>query len=90
MVGFAPPSKPVTLTRSRVRCQIKSELIQLIQMRSLAIGHPEGTYSVLVRAPAGRSFRVNVNRPGRRGQYLPRAEIVVARNKFPRDLFEIR
>ena len=29
MVGFAPPSKPVTLTRSRVRCQIKSELIQI-------------------------------------------------------------
>ena len=37
MVGFAPPSKPVTLTRSRVRCQIKSELLQLLLH---AVVHP--------------------------------------------------
>ena len=29
LLAPAPPSKPVTLTRSRVRCQIKSELIHL-------------------------------------------------------------
>ena len=28
MVGFAPPSKPVTLAPAMGRCQIKSELIQ--------------------------------------------------------------
>jgi hypothetical protein len=80
----------ICISSSSICCLGYDQLMTLIQMRSLAIGHPEGTYSVLVRAPAGRSFRVNVNRPGRRGQYLPRAEIVVARNKFPRDLFEIR
>jgi hypothetical protein len=30
MVWFAPSSKPVTLTPSRARCQIKSELVQFI------------------------------------------------------------
>jgi hypothetical protein len=29
MVGFAPPSKPVTLVPFKGRCQIKSELLQL-------------------------------------------------------------
>ena len=33
MLWFAPSSKPVTLTLSRARCQIRSELIQMIVLQ---------------------------------------------------------
>ncbi len=41
MVGLAPPSKPVTLVPFKGRCQIRSELLQMMKrvlLRAIAIG----------------------------------------------------
>lgn len=62
------------------------ELHDLIDRRQKANGGPEDQYTVLVTAQAGKSLRVYLNQPGKKGTILGKA-IVVTRNAFPDVLF---
>jgi hypothetical protein len=67
-------------------CLPYEKLISLIYERKERKGTSERTYTLLVTAYAGRSFRVYMNAPGKKGERL--GELVVPRNAFPGDLFK--
>jgi hypothetical protein len=63
-----------------------AQLADLLKRREKALGHAEETLSVLVTIETGKSFRVWVNEPGRKGVPIGK-QLVVSRNEFPEGVF---
>jgi hypothetical protein len=74
--------------RARHICIIKyASLMELINIRKKAIGREENIYTIVIKLPKGKSFRVNMNQPGRKKIYLTEP-LIVSRNLFPKILFD--
>lgn len=58
----------------------------LLEWRQDAYGGEEEQYTILANLPEGKSFRVYINKPGKKKTYLKK-QIVINRNKFPNQLF---
>ena len=68
-------------------CYIEyTELTAMIQARGAANGGDEDQYTVLVTAPKGKSLRMYMNAPGKKGVTLGKPKIV-SRNGFPDVIF---
>lgn len=73
--------------RDREICSVPcSEILEMIELREVELGHSEDSVGVLVTAPQNKSLRVYVNVPGKKGLILGKAKIV-SRNAFPSNLF---
>ena len=70
-----------------VCCISYGEFTAWLERRRLAQGKDEDASTILISLPAGKAFRVNMNRPGRRKVYLGDPQLV-PRNRFPNVLFE--
>ena len=69
-------------------CISYNELNEWFEKRHTALNNmAEENSTVLVELQAGQSFRVNMNMPGVRGEYLDEAQIV-SRSRFPDVIFE--
>ena len=77
----------VCVNDRQICCISYEEFDNWIKKRQQKLGKKESTSTILVRLQKGKSFRVNMNEPGRRGKYLEGTQ-VVARNRFPNALFE--
>ncbi|HEV8071501.1 MAG TPA: hypothetical protein VGP76_27550 [Planctomycetaceae bacterium] len=67
-------------------CLDHKQLKKMIAQRRRAKGEDEDQYTVLVKMPFRKEFRVYVNAPGRKNTMLG-APILVPRNAFPESLF---
>jgi hypothetical protein len=67
-------------------CLTLAQLQHLIVQRRKAMARDEEQYVVLVTLPEGKSFRVYVSVPGKRGLILGK-ELLVPRNCFPGGIF---
>lgn len=76
----------VCVKDNEVCCFSYDEFMQLISRRKERMGKAEDQYSLLVTLKKGKSFRVNVNSPGKKGQYLGEP-LIVHRNACPNVLF---
>jgi hypothetical protein len=73
--------------KDRAICCISyTQLLALVSLREQAKGSPEDQYVVLVTLPAGKSFRVYVNVPGKKKTALGKM-LKVPRNAFPNLIF---
>jgi len=73
--------------KERQICGLRyEEFMQLIDARKKAKGSSENQYTLLVTIPAGKSFRVYVNAPGKRKTMLGKS-VIVSRNGFPGIIF---
>ncbi|MCY4580577.1 MAG: hypothetical protein OXD31_16235 [Chloroflexi bacterium] len=71
----------------QICCISYDELAEWFEKRRAALEDvEEETSTVLVKLPEGQSFRLNMNMPGTRGQYLDEAQII-SRSDFPDILF---
>ena len=69
-------------------CISYNELNAWFEKRRAALSEgDEADSTVLVQLPSGQGFRVNMNMPDTRGQYLDEPQIV-PRNRFPAVIFE--
>jgi hypothetical protein len=75
----------VCVAAAEICCISYEDFLNLIAQRQNARGAAEDTYTVLVTALEGNSFRVYMNAPGERKKALGR--MTVSRNKFPKCLF---
>jgi len=66
-------------------CLQYAQLTTLVAARRNARGADESQYTVLVKMPFRREFRVYVNEPGRKNIML--GEVLVPRRAFPDRLF---
>lgn len=71
----------------QICCISQDEFSKWLKKRRNALGKREDVSTFLVRVPSGKSMRVDMNQPGTKGQYLGKTQIV-ARNRFPKALFE--
>ena len=71
----------------QICCISYEEFDNWIKQRQQKLQKRENTSTILVNLPKGKSFRVNMNEPGRRNLYLKDAQLVT-RNRFPGALFE--
>ena len=79
----------VCIEDREVCCISHEELEEWFGKRRTALDDvEEETSTILVQVPAGQSFRLNMNMPGTRGQYLDEAQII-SRSDFPDILFEL-
>ncbi|MEQ8763271.1 MAG: hypothetical protein RL885_05050 [Planctomycetota bacterium] len=76
----------VCVHERHICCLPYSEFLKLLAARKNAKGSPEAQYTVLVTAPAGKSFRVYMNAPGKRKTMLGDA-LIISRNNFPGVIF---
>lgn len=70
----------------QICCLRYEEFLQLLDARKKAKGASEDQYTLLATLPAGKSFRVYVNAPGKRKTMLGKP-IIVSRNGFPGIIF---
>ena len=82
-LSTCPPSEPSTVV---LCCLPYNKLLALLKRRAKDIGCEEDQYTVLVTLEEGKSFRVYVNKSGRRNRMLGKP-FVISRNKFPNQLF---
>ena len=85
----------IVVKKSEICCVSYDEFKEWLSKRYVAMlvsskhtGEEEASSTILVNVPTGKSFRVNMNRPGRRKVYLSPKPQIVARNRFPDVLFE--
>ena len=71
----------------QICCISQEEFCEWLNRRQIALGKNEKVSTFLVRVPSGKSMRVNMNQPGKKGRYLGKTQIV-ARNRYPKVLFE--
>ena len=76
----------VCVHERQICCLPYPGLLQLLAARKKAKGSSEAQYTVLVTAPARKSFRVYMNAPGRRKRWLG-DPLIIARNDFPDVIF---
>jgi hypothetical protein len=62
------------------------QLKELLDVREKALGVAEQNLTVLVALPKGKSMRVYVNAPGKKGKFLGK-QLIISRTSFPRDIF---
>lgn len=77
----------VCIDDRHICCLEYDEFQAWLSRRQIALGHAEDVSTILVRLPRRKSFRVNMNQPGRRKVYLGQPQLV-PRNRFPQVLFE--
>ena len=67
-------------------CLPYDKLVALLDRRTKDIGYEEDQYTVLVTLEEGKSFRVYLNKSGRKNRMLGKP-VVISRSKFPNQLF---
>ena len=78
----------VCVEDKHICCIPYSTFLGLVQQRIEARGEEEDQSTILLGLPAGGSFRVDMNRPYTKGEYLLEEPVIIPRNHFPRVLFE--
>ena len=76
----------VCVHERQICCLPYSKFLELLTVRQKAKGSSEAQYTVLVTAPAGKSFRVYMNAPGRRNTKLG-DPLIISRRDFPKIVF---
>ena len=76
----------VCVKARQICCVRYSDLTKMVEARKNAKGAAEDQYLILITLPAGKSFRVYVNKPGVKKTMLGKA-LVVSRNDFPSVVF---
>jgi len=76
----------VCVSAREICCLQYEQLLALIQERKKRRGAAEDTYTVLVTAEKGKSFRVYMNVPGVKKTKF--GELTISRNDFPKAIFE--
>lgn len=76
----------VCVSDSEVCCFRYEDMADLLAARKQAVGNIEPQYSVLVTLNEGEGFRVNVNAPGVKNEYIG-DPVIVPRNACPNALF---
>lgn len=76
----------VCVPAGEICCIRRVELQDLLARRRSERGYEEDIYTVLVTVPTGKSCRVYMNAPGERKKTI--GQIVVARNRFPNEIFD--
>ena len=69
-----------------VCCIPNSVLVALVEKRIELHGGDEDQYTLLVNLPKNKSFRVSMNAPGVKGEYVD-TPVTIPRNAFPDALF---
>jgi len=77
----------VCVKDKEICCLTHSQLRRLVKLRRAKKGSAEDQTQVLVNLPKGRSFRVYVNVPDRKGLILGES-LLIKRKDFPRKIFE--
>ena len=77
----------VCVKARHICCLPYGKLVELLNRRKKDIGCEEDQYTVLVTLKEGKSFRVYVNKSGRKNLALGKP-MIVSRNKFPSQLFK--
>ena len=77
----------VCVEARHICCLPYEKLTMLLKRREADIGYEEDQYTVLVTMEEGKSFRVYMNKSGRRKVVLGKP-VVVSRNKFPAEIFK--
>ena len=67
-------------------CITYEALLELLAVRKQEKGSDEDAYTILVTAPANKSFRIYMNAPGRRKVMI--GQRIVARDDFPDVVFQ--
>ena len=70
----------------QICCVSLIDLEAWFSKRESALGETEDTSTILIHLPQGKSFRLNMNQPGRRKIYLAKSQLV-NRKQFPEVLF---
>ena len=68
-------------------CLSFDELIDFFKKRRESRGRAESQYTLLITVKHNEAFRVYVNDPGKKGQWLFKPKKIV-RNRFPKDIFK--
>lgn len=76
----------VCVDARQVCCLAYAQFSELVTRRHRAKGEEEDQYTVLATLPDGGKFRVYVNAPGVRKQWLGKP-LLIARKEFPERLF---
>jgi hypothetical protein len=76
----------ICVQAAQICCITYDKFLALIAQRRAKKGADEAAYSILVTLPAGKSFRIYMNAPGRKKKMLK--EKIVPRDDFPNILFE--
>ena len=76
----------ICVSASHICCITYESLLELIAERKQKKGADEETYTILVTMPAGKSFRIYMNEPGRKKVMIE--ERIVPRDDFPDVLFQ--
>ena len=76
----------VCVKSRHICCLPYGKLVELLNRRTKDIGYEEDQYTVLATLEEGKSFRVYVNKSGRKNRILGKS-LIVSRNKFPNELF---
>ncbi|WP_035241571.1 hypothetical protein [Desulfobacter vibrioformis] len=77
----------VCVQERQICCLTEKELDDWFIKRNSKLGNDEDISTILVNLPKGKSFRVNMNLPGRRKRYLDTAQLI-PRKRFPDILFK--
>lgn len=78
----------VCVSDNEICCIDMEQLSEMLEARKASAGNKdEESYAVLVTVKEGQSLRAFINAAGRRGVAASR-EIVIARNRFPKCVFQ--
>lgn len=78
----------VCVKDSEICCLPYPAFRNMLERRITARGEDEEVTTLLANLGKGRGFRVNMNQPGTKGQYLSGGRVEIPRVDFPRKIFE--
>ena len=76
----------ICVSALHICCITYEALLELLAVRKQEKGSDEDAYTILVTAPANKSFRIYMNAPGRRKVMI--GQRIVARDDFPDVVFQ--